>query len=75
MTTKSKTYSTIQAARRVGISRATIMRWLKDGEVAGSIQIPATIHRWTDADIAKLQEHKEKRYWQGGGRPVSKGAK
>jgi DNA-binding transcriptional MerR regulator len=52
-----KTYSTAQAARRMGVSFRTLNRWLALGLIRASQQLPygggRILWRWTDADIAK----------------------
>jgi predicted site-specific integrase-resolvase len=51
-----KTYSTPQAARKIGVSFITLHRWLRDGKIRPSVAIPVrnrTLWAWTDADIAK----------------------
>ena len=51
-----KTYSTPQAARKIGVSFITLHRWLRDGKIRPSAAIPVhnrTLWAWTDADIAK----------------------
>jgi transposase len=62
-----KTYSTLQAAKRAGIHRATLIRWLQDGNVKASTEVPLAggniLRRWTDADIDKLKSYKAENYW------------
>jgi predicted site-specific integrase-resolvase len=51
-----KTYSTPQAAKKIGVSFITLHRWLRDGKIRPSVAIPIdnrTLWAWTDADIAK----------------------
>lgn len=52
-----KTYSTAQAARRMGVSFRTLNRWLELGKISPSHQLPygggRILWRWTDTDIAK----------------------
>jgi hypothetical protein len=52
-----KTYSTQQAAVKIGVGFRTLNRWLADGLIRTSIAVPMggerTLWRWTDADIAK----------------------
>ena len=53
---KHKTYSTPQAARKIGVSFITLHRWLRDGKIRPSHAIPLegrTLWLWTEADIAK----------------------
>jgi predicted site-specific integrase-resolvase len=52
-----KTYSTQEAALKIGVGFRTLNRWLADGLIRTSIAVPMgggrTLWRWTDADIAK----------------------
>lgn len=52
-----KTYSTAQAARKIGVGFRTLNRWLGQGKIEPSVSLPMgggrTLWRWTDADIAK----------------------
>jgi hypothetical protein len=52
-----KTYSTQQAARKMGVSFRTLNRWLSLGLIRPSLAVPMgggrTLWRWTEADIAK----------------------
>jgi hypothetical protein len=52
-----KTYSTQQAAKKIGVGFRTLNRWLELELIRPSIAIPIggrrTLWRWTDADIAK----------------------
>jgi len=52
-----KTYSTQQAARKMGVSFRTLNRWLALGLIRPSMAIPIgrgrTLWRWSDTDIAK----------------------
>ena len=61
-----KTYSTQQAARKMGVSFRTLNRWLALGLIRPSIAIPIdrgrTLWRWTDADIAKGRKVKAKQH-------------
>ena len=74
---KDETRSTEQAAIEAGISRATIMRWLKKGRIKASINVPMsgiTLHRWTAADIQRLKAAVSEHYEQGRtGRPPKRG--
>jgi DNA-binding transcriptional MerR regulator len=51
------TYSTQQAARRIGVSFRTLNRWLALELIQPSHTMPMgggrTLWRWTDADVAK----------------------
>jgi hypothetical protein len=52
-----KTYSTQQAAKKMGVSFRTLNRWLSLGLIRPSMAIPIgggrTLWRWAEADIAK----------------------
>jgi hypothetical protein len=52
-----KTYSTLQAARKMGVGFRTLNRWLELGKIQPStaIKMPngRTLWLWTGADIAK----------------------
>ena len=52
-----KTYSTQQAAKKMGVSFRTLNRWLALELIRPSVAVPMggrrTLWRWTDADIAK----------------------
>jgi hypothetical protein len=52
-----KTWSTQQAAKKMGVSFRTLNRWLSLGLIRPSLAVPMgggrTLWRWTDADIAK----------------------
>jgi transposase len=64
----NKTYSTLEAAEKAEIHRATLMRWLKAGKVKASEErmMPGgrILRWWTDADIEKLKEYSEDHYWE-----------
>jgi len=52
-----KTWSTKQAAKRMGVSFRTLNRWLFRGLIRPSLEFAIgggrTLWRWTEADIAK----------------------
>jgi hypothetical protein len=52
-----RTYSTQQAAKKIGIGFRSLNRWLAHGLIRPSIAVPMdaerTLWRWTDVDIAK----------------------
>jgi predicted site-specific integrase-resolvase len=49
-----KTFSTAQAARKIGVGFRTLNRWLDLGKIRPSIAVPMgggrTLWRWTDTD-------------------------
>lgn len=52
-----KTYSTQQAAKRIGVSFRTLNRWLFRGLMRPSLEFEIgggrTLWRWTDSDIVR----------------------
>lgn len=63
--------STHDVARRVGINRVTLERWLSSGKV----RPPKTIHygknefrNWTAGDVERVRKYKEANYRKGRGR-------
>jgi predicted site-specific integrase-resolvase len=54
---KGKTYSTPQAAKKIGVALITLHRWLRDGKIRpqGIPMRRGTIWVWTDRDIAKAR--------------------
>jgi predicted site-specific integrase-resolvase len=52
-----KTWSTQQAAKKMGVSFRTLNRWLSLGLIRPSMAVPMgggrTLWRWTEVDIAK----------------------
>jgi hypothetical protein len=70
--TSVRTYSTQQAAKRVGIHWVTLHRWLAAKKVRPTIAVPMgggrTLWRWTEKDLAKLEKLKKATYRKGRGR-------
>lgn len=62
-----KTYSTLQAAKKAGIHRATLIRWLQEGNIDTDIKVTLAggniLRRWKDSDIEKLKAYKAENYW------------
>ncbi|HOO55546.1 MAG TPA: helix-turn-helix domain-containing protein [bacterium] len=53
-----KTYTTRQAADRVGVHKNTLLNWIRAGKVP-EVERDWKNHRiWTEQDIEKLIEHK-----------------
>lgn len=68
-------FTTSEAAKQVGISLATINRWIAMGKIEAPepTLVGATGYRlWSRADIKNLKATKKKIYWQGGGRKKSR---
>jgi predicted site-specific integrase-resolvase len=68
--------STQDVARKVGIHRVTLERWLSSGK----LEAPKTVRygknefrNWTPADVERVKRFKAENYWKGRGRkPKSK---
>ncbi len=67
-------FTTSEAAEQVGISLATINRWISMGKIEAPepTLVGATGYRlWSRTAIKNLRATKKKIYWQGGGRRKS----
>jgi excisionase family DNA binding protein len=67
--------TTSEAARRVGISLATINRWIDGRKIKAPAPtlVGAVGYRlWSLDDIQELKRVKKKIYWKGGGRKKDK---
>ena len=56
-----QTFSTNDVARKIGVHRLTIQRWLDKGLVKPSIEVPLNgrkMWRWTKADVEKARKFK-----------------
>jgi len=65
------TLSTAEVAKKVGIDRATLERWLASGKIARpkSLRIGEKEFRdWTDVDVERVRKYKQKNYRKGRGR-------
>ena len=65
---EQKTYSTLEAAKKAGIHRATLIRWLQEGHVKSSTEVPLAggnvLRRFTDEDIEKIKLYRNAHYWE-----------
>jgi transposase len=64
-----KKYSITEAAKLAGVNRATVYRWIQRQLVPAPLtEVVAGVHvtYWTDKEVARLKEHKAKRYWGQG---------
>lgn len=70
-----KTYSTLEAADKADIARATLNRWLSRGVTDDHGKpVDAThkfttasgnvVRRWTEADIKRLIQYREDHHWK-----------
>ncbi len=67
----NRTYSTAEAAQRIGINRVTLQRWLIDGRVKEPKKVSmggVQVRIWTDRDVERLREFKQRNYRKGRGR-------
>jgi excisionase family DNA binding protein len=64
-----KTYSISEAARILGLNRATLHRWIQEKAIPSpSTKIISGIRcrLWTKTEMAKLKEYKAAKYWGKG---------
>jgi excisionase family DNA binding protein len=57
----AKTYSTGEAATRIGVSRQTLQSWIASGSVKAPKPVEVgrvTVRLWTDADIKRTRKFK-----------------
>lgn len=62
--------STVEVAKKVGVSRATLERWISRGIIKPKvIQIgKGSFRNWTTADVESVKKHKQENYRKGRGR-------
>jgi DNA-binding transcriptional MerR regulator len=66
-----KTYSTVQAAKLVGVAPDTLHRWIRNKKVtAPDIERigGVAVRLWSSEDIEKLKKYKASHYWGRGSR-------
>ena len=66
-----KVYSTEQAAEAVGITRATLQAWIKDGKVMPpppTLEGAVAKRLWSVKDVGRLRDAKKDHYRKGRGR-------
>jgi excisionase family DNA binding protein len=55
-----KTYTSREAATKIGVGLRTIARWLASGKIRPSISVPMgggkTLWRWSESDIARARK-------------------
>lgn len=64
-------YSTAQVARKIGVDKKTLLRWLYAGKLVEPkiIRTPASVIRvWSERDLKRAVRHKEQNYCKGRGR-------
>ena len=67
-----KQRTTAEAAKAVGISRATLQDWIKRGKFRApqtQLRNGHAVRLWTDSDVDRLRTMKKKIYNQEVGRP------
>jgi len=65
------TLSTVDVARRVGVNRVTLERWISGRKVKApkAIQIgKGAFRNWTAADVERVRKYKQENYRKGRGR-------
>jgi len=71
MLSLSRTYSTKEAAGKVGVHWMTLHKWLAAGKIRPSSQLDMNggkHWRWTSKDIAKIKRYKKEHFREGQGR-------
>ncbi len=66
-----KTYSTLEVARLVGVTSATLHRWIREKRVAAppvATLGKMRIRMWSKADLESIKAYKAERYRKGRGR-------
>lgn len=66
-----RTYSTGQAAKKIGVHKITLIRWLLDGKVSEPRRVNEagqSIRLWTDRDVERVSRFKQENYRKGRGR-------
>jgi excisionase family DNA binding protein len=56
-----KTHSTVEAAKKIGVSRQTLQAWIASGSINPPKTITvggSTVRLWTDGDIQKVRRFK-----------------
>ena len=67
----SRDLATSQAAKKVGIARHTLQRWIREGRVKppkAIIRNGRAVRLWSNADVKKLNQIKTETYRKGRGR-------
>ena len=68
--------STHNVVKKVGISRATLERWLASGKLKGPKTVrfgKSEFRSWTASDVERVRKYKQENYRKGRGRkPKSK---
>ena len=73
-----KTYSTAQVAKKLGIHKITLIRWLLYGDLEEPRRLDQAgqvIRIWTDRDVVRARTYKTAHYRKGRGRKKGKKSK
>jgi len=68
-----RSYTTVQVAKILGISRDTLYRWMRDRKIKGSqiVRMGAgaeyQVRLWTDREIAQIKKYMTENYCKGRG--------
>ncbi len=66
-----ETYSTAQIARRIGVDKKTLLRWLYSKRLAEPEMISvgwSNIRVWSESDLTRANRFKQQNYCKGRGR-------
>ena len=66
-----KSYTTVELAKRLGIGRDTLYRWLRAEKIKGSKVTrlgPFKVRLWTERDVRKVEQFMKEYYIEGRGR-------
>lgn len=65
-----RSYTTQQVADAVGVTKKTILRWLRNGKIREPRRVGVkgtNLRIWSERDLKVAKEHKRKFYWEGRG--------
>jgi excisionase family DNA binding protein len=73
-----KSYTTVRAAKKLGIGRDTLYRWLRSKKVKGSRVVEVgggglQLRLWTEKDLAAVRRWMKANPYKGRGRKPAKG--
>jgi excisionase family DNA binding protein len=69
---KRRVFTTREAARQVGITRATLQAWIRAKKLKPpkpTLEGARASRLWNEADLENLRATKQRIYWKGQGRP------
>ena len=67
-------YSTAQVARKAGVDKKTLLRWLYSGKLAEPkiVRTPGSVIRvWSEGDLKRATRYKDENYCKGRGRKAA----